>query len=85
MSKCKSCGAGIWFIPMRSGKTMPVNDQPVPFVPSNDGPGTYITEDGVTHKGRPWVHGKDGFYDLGYVSHFSTCPAAEEFRRRKRR
>lgn len=84
MSNCKACGAGIWFITMRgTGKAMPVNDQPVPYVLTENGPGTYITEDGVAHKGRPWKKGEDEMYELGYVSHFATCPKAGAFRKKR--
>jgi hypothetical protein len=82
MPRCKACGAPIWFIRTTAGKTMPVNEQPVPFVPVEGGRRSYLTEDGVMHRGRDWKAGENAYYDMGYVSHFATCPKAEHFRRR---
>lgn len=42
MSVCKACGKPIWFIQMRTGVAMPVDEQPVAFVPGA-GKRKYIT------------------------------------------
>lgn len=80
---CKGCGQPIWFIQMQTGGSMPVNEQPVAYIPGG-GNRVYITEDGTYVHGRDWTR-KDGTpREFGYISHFSTCPKAEEFRRNKR-
>jgi hypothetical protein len=80
MSKCKACGAEIWWIRTENGKDMPVNEQPIPFVPGA-GPRTYITEEGRTMRGRDWRTRDPYRYELGYVPHWVTCPKADSFRK----
>ena len=82
-SKCKACGAWIWFVQMKTGSSMPVNEQPVAYVPGA-GNRVYITEDGSYVHGRDWNKSDGPPREFGYISHFTTCPKAEEFRRRKR-
>ena len=72
MSRCKSCGAEIWFIKTENGTTMAVNEQPVPFIP-NKGKRTYVTEDGCVIRGQDWKRTEDGMYMLGYIPHKATC------------
>lgn len=81
MSKCKSCGAEIRWILMRTGKKMPVNPQKIPYktVPiGKAGALTIITPDGKV-AGAVLDLDSD---DYGYESHFATCPNAGSFRRR---
>jgi hypothetical protein len=74
MATCKACGAEITWAKWPSGKSMPVDAQP--------------TEDGdlviwVAVTVRKWNE-KDAEYDRPrYKSHFSTCPNAEQLRRRQ--
>ena len=82
MSKCKSCGAEIDWIVMKSGRRMPVDPEPVHFSIdkiNHSGDITLITADGMA---------VTGFKDMssrliGYLSHFATCPNADKHRRRK--
>ena len=83
MSVCKACGKPIWFIQMRTGVAMPVDEQPVAFVPGA-GKRKYITEDGAVVEGRDWKQGDETPKDFGYISHFATCPKAEQFRRKRK-
>ena len=79
MSRCKSCGAEIIWIKMKSGKSMPCNPQRISYkntFPKGDL--TLITPDGRIAKGE-YDPGADQY---GYESHFATCPAANTFRRR---
>lgn len=73
MSQCRSCGAPvIWLQPMtESGKRMPVDAEP-----RADGNVSIIELDGVQY------HHTRQLWDPGpfYVSHFATCPDAEEWR-----
>jgi hypothetical protein len=73
MAACKSCGAPIRWVKMAgSGKSMPLDD-----VPSAEG--TVSVERGVGHvlSGLAIV-AYDGPL---FVSHFATCPQANEHRR----
>ena len=76
MSKCKSCGAEILWIKMKSGKAMPVDPEPYRFCKVGEDPDTFVTKEGETVKGIP------GVIMTGYISHFATCPNADRHRRR---
>jgi len=80
MSKCKSCGAEIRWIKTFSGKSMPVDAEPVNFY-ADGGKELFVTSNGAV------VHGTrtDGTQDhthIGYISHFATCPNADTHRKR---
>ena len=79
MAKCKRCGAEINFIRMKSGKYMPVDPAKVAYKLGAAG-GTIITPEGeIVHGGEPFgLEPADGY---GYIPHWATCPAADEFRR----
>lgn len=82
MAKCKSCNAEIRWIKMKgTGKAMPVDAQPISYS-ENMHPGaealTLVTEHGTIVRTQFDPDGDK----VGYTSHFATCPAAEQFRRR---
>ena len=80
MSICKGCGAEIFFIRTIAGKSMPVDEKPVPYYEGNSA--KIVLEDGSVVKGA--LDGpEEAFKGFGYVSHFATCPKAGNFRRRK--
>ena len=80
MSKCRSCGAEIIWIKMKSGKSMPCEIKPISYstdVPSH-GDLTLVTPDGRVVSGN-----FDPASDkIGFVSHFATCPNAGTHRKR---
>ena len=77
MSKCKSCGAEIIWIPTIAGKSMPCDAKPIPFTEDAAGSLTLVTSDGRVIKAKP-----DASSDqMGYVSHFATCPNAAAHRK----
>ena len=81
MSKCKSCGAEIIWIKTASGKAMPCDAAPISFdlvLPGTKGALTLIEQDGRVAFGK-FNPGGD---HIGYISHFATCPAAAEYRRK---
>lgn len=89
IERCRSCGALIMFAKTVKGKFMPVNDRKVCFMPSKDGKGLFITEDGEALHGTE-INERDDDADLrfeelktGYISHFATCPNAEKWRKKK--
>jgi hypothetical protein len=82
VSTCRSCGAKvIWARTATSGKPMPVDAEPV------DGGNVLLsqvvagvgtpTATVVGNTVQPSIFGDDG---PRYVSHFSTCPRADEHR-----
>lgn len=83
-TKCRGCGKEIAFIKTVKGKTMPVNPESVYFIPAG-GPNTYVMITGEVKRGREpdWAdQGKQA--QIGYISHFATCPEADGMRKRKR-
>ena len=71
MSRCRSCLGEITWARTESGKRIPLDAEPV--------------DDGnveLTMQGVAVVHGQPPMFDPGpmYVSHFATCPNANEHR-----
>ena len=81
ISKCRSCGADIIWIKMASGKMMPCDASPIRYrLNFASGKLTLVTPGGkITRGDADPVSG-----ELGYQSHFATCPCAGQHRRRKR-
>lgn len=79
MPKCKACGAKIVWINTAAGKMMPCDANPIPYKEDPDGSLMIVTGDGRVVKAKA-----DAVSDeVGYISHFATCPASNDFRRRK--
>jgi hypothetical protein len=79
MSRCRSCGAAIRWAVTVNGKRMPVDDEPVPdgnLMLSDPTPGAYaptaahVDPDALLLDDPP-----------RFVSHFSTCPNADQHRK----
>jgi hypothetical protein len=70
VSACRSCGASITWHPTPAGNLMPVDAEPV------EG-GNLVVVNGVALTA--------GMLDEGprYVSHFATCPDADEHRHKR--
>lgn len=81
MAKCKSCGAEIIWIKMRSGKSAPCNPEPIhyrKFVHNIENMLVLVTPEGDVIPGEA-CEDSDLF---GYISHFATCPNANRHRKR---
>ena len=79
-SSCRACGATITFIKTQAGKTMPVDANAVSFVAG--GSELFVLPDGSTAHGTRCEYGKgDQTEQIGYISHFATCPSADRFRK----
>lgn len=78
-TKCKSCGTSIKFIKLKTGKLNPVNlDKYLSLTlidPEEINPDKTIV---VSENGEV---GKLSKLKNGYISHFSTCPAAKNYRK----
>lgn len=72
MAKCKSCEALIIWASTRSGKSMPLDEQPTPK-------GTMVLV-----KGQTWVATDEDrrLHRPLYMSHWATCPDALQWRSR---
>ena len=82
--KCRGCGAQIMFIKTAKGKTMPVDTNSVMFVPDLNGKNLYVRPDGDVLRGCE-AREEDKDKHIGYISHFATCPKADDFRKTKPR
>lgn len=78
--RCRSCGAKIRFVKMKSGKSMPVNEKIVNYQgrPSWQGKNC---DTGRRCSRRVTDINADEATGFGYVSHFATCPNARNHRR----
>ena len=81
MSKCRSCGAEIIWIRMTSGKSMPCNAEQVMYWEKRGGKEKIVTLNGevISCEFAGELNRATG---LGYISHFSTCPNANQHRKR---
>lgn len=82
MSRCKSCGAEIVWVRLKSGKSHPCNPGYWRFK-EDGGPDRLVTLDGRIVAGTIVVYPEPKEMGLpkGMISHFATCPAANSFRR----
>ena len=80
MAVCRSCGAEIKFIKMKSGKYNPVDPAKRTII-KDGGHEVLVTESGELISGT-FASLADGANAEGYISHFATCPNASRFRRR---
>jgi hypothetical protein len=77
ITRCKSCGASVLFVKhATSGKWMPMDAEPL----KADGPGQFAIIFSIA-----WPYGDAERAEQldRYVSHFSTCPHAREWRQGK--
>ncbi|MBQ7556888.1 MAG: hypothetical protein IJT00_02380 [Lachnospiraceae bacterium] len=79
---CRGCGRPIGFIRTVKGKTMPVDPEPVCFLPDVTKSRKYVLLDGKVVTGADCGEDNEGAW-IGYVSHFETCPDADRFRHRR--
>ena len=77
---CRGCGKPIAFIKSANGKSIPVDPEPICFMPE-EGLDKFVLMDGTVQRGRALEEADKTA--IGYRSHFATCPAADDFRRKK--
>lgn len=81
ISKCRSCGADMLWIKLKSGKYNPVDPFKHTMI-KGEGKDFLITEDGEVIKGTLASYEK-GANASGYISHFATCPNSNQHRKEK--
>lgn len=81
MSRCRSCGAEIIWIKTRAGKAMPCDRERVTYWAKPGGSKTIVTPNGEAVRCELEGDPQEAT-GVGYISHFATCPQANEHRRR---
>lgn len=71
-SRCRGCNAVIRWAKTEAGKPIPVDPEPVP------GGNLVVTAQGIAH----FLKKDELPTGPTYVSHFSTCPNRDQFKRR---
>ena len=82
MAKCKGCGAQIVWVKMPGGKSMPCDPDLIPYWEREGASGKVVTPNGEVLS-CVFSGDADKATGVGYVLHWSTCPKAEQFRRKK--
>ena len=80
MSTCRSCGAQIVWIKLRSGKSMPCDPYILNYRYDKSGREKLVTPYGDIVNCETDVT-RDKTDGYGYRSHFSTCPHADKHRK----
>lgn len=81
MNRCRGCGAQIVWIKTAGGKVMPCDPELISYKQATLGRLKIVTPHGEVLSGDR-EEDPDQATGLGYISHFATCPAADNFRRR---
>lgn len=83
MAKCKGCGAPIVWIKTPGGKSTPCDPDLIPYWERAGAKGKVVTPNGevISCEFDGDLQKATG---LGFVSHWSTCPQADSFRRKRK-
>jgi len=79
ITRCRSCGANIIWIQMKSGKKMPVDAAIRAYKKNPQGKENIVTELGEVV--RADIVSTSEAEGVGYISHFATCPYAKARRK----
>ena len=82
MTTCRGCGQEIKFIRSKTGKYIPCDVRPRPFIRQERGMDSIVTDDGEVIRGQ-FIEDRAKADGIGYITHFATCPMAHKFRRAK--
>lgn len=87
ITSCRACGAPIGFIKTVAGKTVPV-DVEIKKIDILHGSNVYVKPDGMCITGMiatpDEMEDPDSDIVEAYVSHFATCPNADQFRKKRK-
>lgn len=81
MIKCKICGEPIQWFRTPKGKRMPVDWEPMYYIPDPNGDQLLVLPDGTTDRGWQAGDAAETGVKLGFISHFASCPGAADMRR----
>lgn len=79
MPKCRGCGAEIIWIKTLGGKSMPCDQEQVMYWEKAKAKGKVVTPNGEVLSCE-FSGDLNNATGMGYVSHWSTCPKATDFR-----
>jgi len=82
MPKCKGCGAEIIWIGTLGGKSIPCDPQPVAYWEKPKAKGKIVTKNGMVLSCE-FSGDLNKATGIGYISHWSTCPKANDFKRKR--
>ena len=82
MAKCKGCGAEIIWIKTTTGKSMPCDPAQVTYWQKAGAPGKIVTPNGEVISCE-FTGDLNKATGIGYIPHWSTCPAAGSFKKTK--
>lgn len=81
MVKCKSCGAPIIFIGTPKGRRIPCDAEPVKYWQKDGGSAKVVTPNGEVVSAELEGDPQEAT-GIGHISHFASCPNANQHRRR---
>lgn len=81
MAKCKGCGAEIVFLGSQNGKPIPCNAEPTLYWQRKGAKGKVVTPNGEVIS-CVFDGPMDKATGVGYIPHWATCPAADQFRKK---
>ena len=76
VTTCRYCGQPIRMIKNIKGKSVPVDAEPVEFVPDLNSPTLYYDVAGSYMRGAALREDEREATEIGYKSHAATCPSA---------
>lgn len=82
MKQCKACGAPILWIRMKTGRSMPVDAEPVTYWKTPVAAGKAVTPTGEIVLGVVFEGELQTVTGVGYRPHWASCPQADSFKRR---
>ena len=81
-SRCRGCGAEIVFVKSEKGKFIPCDPKMVPYWERPGAAGKVVLQQNGKVISCDFEGPRHELTGFGYISHFSTCPRANAFRRK---
>lgn len=78
-STCKGCHAQVLWTQAANGSWMICNPEVILFTPGG-GTETFVTPEGKVVRGKRSAEGQ-----VGYISHWATCPNRDQFKKEKKK
>lgn len=82
MGKCRACGAPIVWVRTQAGKAMPCDAKVRWYTAAPNGRLKFVLITGEVVAGELAEDLKNAT-GIGHISHFATCPNADDFRRKR--
>lgn len=85
MAKCRGCGEDIIFIKSPAGKFIPCDPSKVIYSNPGEGKARVVTQSGEVVSCTIGADDTSKAVGVGYIPHWSTCKAANQFRTKRRK